>query len=214
MIKLSIDAMGGDHGIDSTVPAAIDVLDSHANVKLVLVGDESRLLPAFSSLGWKPGNRLEIRHATQVVGMDENPAHALRKKKDSSMRVAINLVRDGEVHGCVSAGNTGALMATARFVLRTIQGIDRPAICAAVFVSWRRRSKDRRVHDTRSGRKSRSRRERSDRHDLSWPRARHRWAHRRTSPLSGHVRFSTVCAKGLGRIGARRLAGHHDRARS
>ena len=132
MIKLSIDAMGGDHGIDSTVPAAIDVLDSHANVKLVLVGDESRLLPAFSSLGWKPGNRLEIRHATQVVGMDENPAHALRKKKDSSMRVAINLVRDGEVHGCVSAGNTGALMATARFVLRTIQGIDRPAICAAL----------------------------------------------------------------------------------
>ena len=67
MIKLSIDAMGGDHGIDSTVPAAIDVLDSHANVKLVLVGDESRLLPAFSSLGWKPGNRLEIRHATPTA---------------------------------------------------------------------------------------------------------------------------------------------------
>ena len=132
MITLSIDAMGGDHGLGATTPAAVEVLDSHKDVKLILVGDTDQIRSHLAKMGGEVDERLAIQHASQVVEMDEHPAHALRKKKDSSMRVAINLVKDGTVDGCVSAGNTGALMATARFVLRTIPGIDRPAICAAL----------------------------------------------------------------------------------
>lgn len=132
MITLSIDAMGGDHRLASTVPAAIDILHSYKDVNLILVGDSERIEIKLKESGGAPVNRISVIHTTQIVEMDENPAHALRQKKDSSMRVAINLVKDGAVDGCVSAGNTGALMATARFVLRTIPGIDRPAICAAM----------------------------------------------------------------------------------
>ena len=130
MIRISIDAMGGDHGLDTTVPASLEILKSEPDVHLVLVGDSPQIEASLATLHGTPGDRVTIQHASQIVEMDDHPAYALRKKKDSSMRVAINLVKDGSVDACVSAGNTGALMATARFVLRTIPGIDRPAICA------------------------------------------------------------------------------------
>ena len=132
MIKISIDAMGGDHGLGTTVPAAIEYLQQQPKDEIVLVGDEDEISSSIKSAGKMPMDRLSIRHAAEVVTMDDSPAYALRKIKDSSMRVAINLVKEGFTHACVSAGNTGALMATARFVLRTIPGIDRPAICAAL----------------------------------------------------------------------------------
>jgi phosphate acyltransferase len=121
--------MGGDHGPSVIVPAALQALARHQNLNLILVGDreilEQQLRDLHKSYDEK---RLVIHHASQRVEMDEPPAHALRGKKDSSMRVAINLVKDKTAGACVSAGNTGALMATARFVLKTIPGIDRPAI--------------------------------------------------------------------------------------
>ena len=132
MITISIDAMGGDHGLESTIPASIEILKAFPAVKLILVGDSSAIEHVLGKSGMAGGDRLTVHQATQVVEMDEHPASALRKKKDSSMRVAINLVKEGTADACVSSGNTGALMATARFVLRTIPGIDRPAICAAL----------------------------------------------------------------------------------
>lgn len=124
--------MGGDHGPSVTVPAVLDALRRHADVRIVLVGlsEPTRALLGQSSS--RLGSRLLVREATQVVSMDERPQDALRKKKDSSMRVAIDLVKSGEADACVSAGNTGALMATGRFVLKTIDGIDRPAIISRI----------------------------------------------------------------------------------
>lgn len=119
--------MGGDNGPPITVPAALASLQKHADLHLILVGDEVILQQALASTSYDK-SRLSIQHASECVGMDESPSHALRTKKDSSMRVALNLVKEGRAQGCVSAGNTGALMATARFVLKTIPGIDRPAI--------------------------------------------------------------------------------------
>ena len=124
--------MGGDHGPSVVVPAALQALAEHADLALILVGDEQVLARELGAHGAEAGERLQIRHASQTVAMDEPPASALRTKKDSSMRVAIDLVKDGTAHACVSAGNTGALMATARFVLKTLPGIDRPAICVAL----------------------------------------------------------------------------------
>ncbi len=125
---IAIDCMGGDHGPSVTVPAALAFLNGQPQSRLVLVGDEPSLR---AQLGNHPfGDRVRIVHATEVVGMDEPPALALRNKKDSSMRVAINLVKNGEADACVSAGNTGALMAISRFVLKMLPGIDRPAICS------------------------------------------------------------------------------------
>ncbi len=126
--------MGGDVGLDSSVPSAIEIVQQHDDVVCTLVGDQSRIDAFLDSLSPAAAvrERLHVYHASQVVEMDEAPALALRKKKDSSMRVAINLVKEGEADACVSAGNTGALMATARFVLRMIEGIDRPAICTAL----------------------------------------------------------------------------------
>ena len=132
MITISIDAMSGDHGLASTIPASIEILKAFPAVKLILVGNPSAIEIALRDSGMSAGDRLSVHPATQVVEMDEHPASALRKKKDSSMRVAINLVKEGVADACVSSGNTGALMATARFVLRTIPGIDRPAICATL----------------------------------------------------------------------------------
>jgi phosphate acyltransferase len=127
---VAIDCMGGDHGPSVTVPAALRFLADHPAARLILVGreDEVRLLLG----GQAGGGRLRIVHASEVVGMDESPAVALRNKKDSSMRVAINLVKNGEADACVSAGNTGALMAISRFVLKMLPGIERPAICTAL----------------------------------------------------------------------------------
>lgn len=127
MTTIAIDAMGGDHGPSVTVPAALEALTHHPHLHLILVGDETILQRALKS-GTYDANRLAIHHASQQVAMDEQPSLALRTKKDSSMRVAINLVKQGKAQACVSAGNTGALMATARFVLKPLPGIDRPAI--------------------------------------------------------------------------------------
>jgi glycerol-3-phosphate acyltransferase PlsX len=128
---IAIDAMGGDHGLSVTVPAAIEALESNPGLNLVLVGDEDAISSALKGKSFD-AERLRVQGASEVVGMDEKPADALRKKKDSSMRVAINLVKQGEAQACVSAGNTGALMAIARFVLKTHANIDRPAIVTTV----------------------------------------------------------------------------------
>ena len=127
-----LDAMGGDHGPSVTVAAAKLALDEIPDLELVLVGDETQLAAEFEKHDLSENSRVEIHHASQVVDMDDLPALALKKKKDSSMRVAINLVKEGRVQACVSAGNTGALMATSKFVLKTIQGISRPAICTTL----------------------------------------------------------------------------------
>lgn len=131
-IRISLDAMGGDHGPPVVVPAALRVLSDHPDLELILVGDEETLDRELQERGGSGHPRLRIHHASQKVEMDELPSQALRNKKDSSMRVAIDLVKEGAVDACVSAGNTGALMATARFVLKTLPGIDRPAICATL----------------------------------------------------------------------------------
>jgi glycerol-3-phosphate acyltransferase PlsX len=127
---IAIDAMGGDFGPPVTVPAALKSLEEHSDLQLVLVGDQGVLTQALESQSYDK-NRLTIQHASEHVEMHESPSLALRNKKDSSMRVAINLVKEGKAQACVSAGNTGALMATARFVLKTLPGIDRPAIISA-----------------------------------------------------------------------------------
>ncbi len=130
-IVIALDAMGGDYGPSVVVPSATHTLDRHPHLRLILVGDESIIKEALQQVpeAYDAG-RIEIQHASEQVGMDESPSTALRKKKDSSMRVAINLVKEGRAQACVSAGNTGALMAIARFVLKMLPGLDRPAIIA------------------------------------------------------------------------------------
>lgn len=128
-VTVAIDCMGGDHGPDVTVHAALDFVRKHGDVRVILVGLEERILPY---LGSTEDTRVSVRHASEIVAMDESPALAIRNKKDSSMRVAIDLVKSGEADACVSAGNTGALMAISRFVLKMLPGIDRPAICAVL----------------------------------------------------------------------------------
>ncbi len=130
-VTIAIDAMGGDHGVSVTIPAAMSYLDKHAEDVIVLVGLSDEIRSELDKLGVAHDRKnLLIHHSTEVVGMDEQPQSALRGKKDSSMRVSINLVKSGEASACVSAGNTGALMATARYVLKTLPGIDRPAIAS------------------------------------------------------------------------------------
>jgi len=131
-ISIALDAMGGDTGLDVVVPAAITAANQHPDVQFILVGDESRLKAAITAAGAADNPRLKIHHASQKVEMDELASSAMRNKKDSSMRVALNLVKDGVASACVSAGNTGALMATSRFVLKMLPGIDRPAICTSL----------------------------------------------------------------------------------
>ncbi len=130
--RIALDAMGGDLGHAIVVEAAVKALAEFQDIELILVGDEALLQQAVSQYQVKDAARLEIQHASEVVGMDELPKLALRKKKDSSMRVAINLVKEEKAHACVSTGNTGALMATAKFVLKMLPGIDRPAITATI----------------------------------------------------------------------------------
>jgi glycerol-3-phosphate acyltransferase PlsX len=122
--------VGGEGGLGVTVAASLSSLHSHPDLSLVLVGPEDLIRGQLGDQINHP--RLKIQHAGECVEMDESPASALRFKKDSSMRVAINLVRDGRADAGVSAGNTGALMAIARFGLKTLPGIDRPAICGVL----------------------------------------------------------------------------------
>ncbi len=128
MITIALDAMGGDHGVSVTVPAALATLKQQTALKLILVGQREAIEAELQRHRATASEWLVVHHASETVGMDEPPAQALRSKKDSSMRVAINLVKEGTAQAVVSAGNTGALMATARFVLKTLPGIDRPAI--------------------------------------------------------------------------------------
>ena len=133
ILTIALDVMGGDHGPDVVLPAALRFLRKRGGkFHLLLVGDRDVIEKGLANLGAKSNSRLEIQHASQAVQMDELPSHALRFKKDSSMRVAIDMVKQGRAQACVSAGNTGALMATARFVLKTLPGIDRPAICTSL----------------------------------------------------------------------------------
>jgi glycerol-3-phosphate acyltransferase PlsX len=131
-ITVAIDAMGGDHGPHVTVPAALEALKQDSEINIVLVGLTEAIEAELAVHKVSVGPRLRIHYASEVVTMDESPQSALKNKKDSSMRVAINLVKSGEANACVSAGNTGALMATARFVLKMLPGIDRPAIAATL----------------------------------------------------------------------------------
>ncbi|KTC66166.1 fatty acid/phospholipid synthesis protein (plasmid) [Legionella adelaidensis] len=128
-ITIAVDAMGGDYGLDVVIPACARALQKNPELHLILVGDQHLISQRMKKQG-ALSNQYSIVHASEVVAMDELPSHALRNKKDSSMRLAINLVKEGQAQACVSAGNTGALMATARFVLKTLPGIDRPAIIA------------------------------------------------------------------------------------
>ena len=130
--RIALDAMSGDYGPHIIVSAALKVLSQNDDLQFIFVGDEAVLK---QELGHQPPQviqRISITHATQRVEMDDPPSRALRNKRDSSMRIAINLVKEGKADACVSAGNTGALMATARYVLKTLPGIDRPAIITAL----------------------------------------------------------------------------------
>jgi glycerol-3-phosphate acyltransferase PlsX len=129
-VTVAVDAMGGDHGPSVTVPAALAFLRATIDTRVIVVGLVNALDKALAGTPPELRARIDIQAATELVAMAEPPADALRKKKDSSMRVAINLVKEGRAHACVSAGNTGALMAIARFVLKTLPGIDRPAIAS------------------------------------------------------------------------------------
>ncbi|HJS38162.1 MAG TPA: phosphate acyltransferase PlsX [Burkholderiales bacterium] len=131
-IVIAVDCMGGDYGPRVTVPAALAFQRRHPETVMILVGQREALEAALRAESASTGPRVQLRPATEVVGMDEPPAQALRFKKDSSMRVAVNLVKSGAAHACVSAGNTGALMAISRFVLKTLPGIDRPAIATVL----------------------------------------------------------------------------------
>ena len=130
--KVAIDCMGGDHGVHVTVPAALDVVRGDPETSVILVGRQDAIEGELRRHGAAPGARIAIRHASQIVEMDEAPAAAMRAKKDSSMRVAVNLVEQGDAAACVSAGNTGALIAISRFVLGMLPGVDRPAIATVL----------------------------------------------------------------------------------
>jgi glycerol-3-phosphate acyltransferase PlsX len=127
-ITIAIDAMGGDHGLSVVIPACMRTAKNNPGLKLILVGARDKINEHLKKQGIATSKQFSVVHASEVVAMDELPSSALRNKKNSSMRVAINLVKEGIADACVSAGNTGALMATARYVLKTLPGIDRPAI--------------------------------------------------------------------------------------
>ena len=131
-VTIAIDCMGGDHGPVVTVPAALEFLRSHPQASAILVGREEAITPLLGNANTEFGARIRVRAASEVVAMDDPPAIAMRNKKDSSMRVAVDLVKAGEASAAVSARNTGALMAMARFVLKTLPGIDRPAIATVL----------------------------------------------------------------------------------
>ncbi|MFP3851760.1 phosphate acyltransferase PlsX [Pseudomonas sp. W5-01] len=129
---IAIDAMGGDFGPRSIVQACVACLLATPSLHLTLVGQSSLLEDLIARHSGVDRSRLHVVHAGEVITMDERPSQALRGKPDSSMRVALGLLAEGKAHACVSAGNTGALMALSRFVLKTLPGIDRPAMVAAM----------------------------------------------------------------------------------
>lgn len=126
-MKIALDAMGGDYAPAVTIEGAIETVDDFEGIDIILVGDENSIRRELDSKRYLP-NRISIKHASQVVGMDESPAVAIRKKRDSSISKAIELVKNGEADAMVSAGNSGAVMATSLLFLRASPGVDRPAI--------------------------------------------------------------------------------------
>lgn len=131
-VKLAVDMMSGDNGAPEYIPAVVSALNAHDNLSVLAVGKEDVLQPLLADEPHFKSGRITIVPATEVVEMDDAPQSALRNKKDSSMRVAINCVKAGEADAAMSAGNTGALLATAKFVLKTLPGIMRPAICTSI----------------------------------------------------------------------------------
>lgn len=129
---IAIDAMGGDFGPHCIVPASVACLAEFPSLHLVLVGQAPLIEELLAGIPGVDRSRLRVEHAAQIVEMGERPSQALRGKPESSMRLALEAVRDGRAHACVSAGNTGALMALSRHVLKTLPGIDRPAMIAAI----------------------------------------------------------------------------------
>ena len=127
-ITISVDVMGGDHGVSITVPACLDLLHEYPDTKLILVGDDLSIRKALRKVSQDFKNRISIISATEVISSDDSIEIALRKKKDSSMRIAIEQVKEHKADAVISAGNTGALMAISRYLLKTLHGIDRPAI--------------------------------------------------------------------------------------
>jgi glycerol-3-phosphate acyltransferase PlsX len=124
--------MGGDHGLPVTLPAAREFLQLETGALLLLVGDKAQIEARLGKWPKEQRAACEVVHASEIVAMDDPIEVALRRKKDSSMRVAINLVKEGRAHACVSAGNTGALMGVSRYILKTLDGIDRPAIAMGI----------------------------------------------------------------------------------
>lgn len=129
-ITLAVDAMGGDFGPRVTIPATLSILKKNTQLSVVFVGQESQIQPYLAKLSPDILARIRVVHTDEMVTMDDKVAVALRQKRQSSMRLAINLVHEKQADACVSAGNTGALMAISRFVLKTHANIDRPAILA------------------------------------------------------------------------------------
>jgi glycerol-3-phosphate acyltransferase PlsX len=130
-MRIALDAMGGDHAPAVTVEGAIEaVIESHG-LSVLLIGDETELINELKGRDY-PASLIGIRHASQVVNMDEAPLTALRRKKDSSIKVAVELIKSGEADAMVSAGNSGVVMATALFLLGKLRGVERPAIAAVM----------------------------------------------------------------------------------
>jgi len=132
-VIIAIDVMGGDHGPRVTVPAALQFIERHADAQVILVGQAAPIAAELARAKRdpaEPGARFRVHPASEVISMDEAPIHAMRRKRDSSMHAAVTLVKDGAAHAAISAGNTGAWMAISSMILRTLPGIDRPAICA------------------------------------------------------------------------------------
>ncbi|WJG07746.1 phosphate acyltransferase PlsX [Aliiglaciecola sp. LCG003] len=131
-LTIALDIMGGDNGPHVTLPAAIKALQENPNLFLILCGDEKIIGDVVSPLAHNLQNRIQVQHCSEQVSMDERPTSALRNKKDSSMRRALEWVERGDADACVSAGNTGALLAMAYYVLKTLPGIDRPALISTL----------------------------------------------------------------------------------
>ena len=131
-LTLALDAMGGDHGPHITVPASLQALRLSSFLRIILVGNQAEITPYLSHAEHSVRSRIEILHTTEVVSMSDRPVYALRNRKQSSMRLAIELVRDGKADACLSAGNTGALMAISKVLLKTLPGIDRPALVSCL----------------------------------------------------------------------------------
>ncbi len=131
-VKLAVDMMSGDNGAQEFLPAVVNALKMHSNLSVLAVGSVEVLEPLLKDEPLYKTGRIELVPATEIVEMDDAPQSALRNKKDSSMRVAIDCVKSGQADAAMSAGNTGALLATAKFVLKTLPGIMRPAICTSI----------------------------------------------------------------------------------